>query len=155
MSAWTSLPVDIFEIFFFSAGIYPFNKDNLAMKALITDPEVARNIYVGNRQNISLLNGKEGKSDAVINALEPYYTFGIFHGDAQHRIILNFANFYGADIANEWKTGNGTCGKVFNQVSLELSLKNYHIITIITFYNYHLNIKSETYPNARLKILEK
>ena len=116
MEVWSSLSIGLIEKAFYSAGIVPFSKENLAMKNLITDPQVANEIYVGRRQNNSALNGKEATSDEIINTLEPYYTFGIFHNNPQHRIVLDFAQIYGADIHSEWTTGNSSCGKIFSAI---------------------------------------
>ena len=116
MVAWTGIACDLIQKAFYSAGIVPFDKNNLAMKSLITDPQVAQNIHVGRRQNVSLLNRKEATSEQVTNALDPYYALRIFHGLVQHKVILDFAHIYAADIANEWKTGDSNYGKVFSPV---------------------------------------
>lgn len=114
MAAWSSLTIDLLQKSFFSAGIVPFNKDNLAMKVLITDAQVAQNIDIGGRRNISVLNGNEATSPQILNMLSPYYAACIFHGLQGLRFPLNFAFLNAADIWNEWKTGDSNNGKIFS-----------------------------------------
>ena len=97
------------------AGIFPFNKENLALRTLITDAAIAEHIDLGERRIVNTLNGKEATLPEILNTLAPHYTLGIYHGDARNLIPLDFKFLNAGDVDFQWRSGNANEGKVFSR----------------------------------------